>query len=82
MMAKSPADRFASMSEVAAVLEGLRGKDADIPFTHTSTLGRLKTWSTGIFSNLVRPGAPRKAQGGTSSESILDPNTPTLINPQ
>jgi len=81
MIAKSPGDRFASMAEVAAALDGLLKKDTEIPINHTSTLDRLKTWSSGILSSLVRPGIPRKSTGGTSSESTLDPNTPTLIDP-
>jgi serine/threonine protein kinase len=81
MVAKSPGDRFANMAEVAAALEALLGRDTEIPVTHTSTLGRLKSWSTGIFSSLVRPGSLRKSAGGTSSESALDPDNPTLIDP-
>ena len=89
MVAKSPKDRFANMAQVAAALEGLIGKDTDIPLTHTSTLGRIKSWSSGIFSSLVRPGIPRRPAGGSSSrtagrsssESAPDPGTPTLIDP-
>lgn len=81
MIAKSPGDRFANMAEVAAALEGLIEKDTEIPVTHTSALGRLKTWSTGILSSLVRPGIPRKSSGGTSAESALDANAPTLLDP-
>jgi hypothetical protein len=81
MIAKSPADRFANMAEVATALERLIGKQTEVPVTHTSTLGRLKSWSTGVFSNLVRPGGSRKPPGGTSSDSIVNPDTPTLIDP-
>jgi serine/threonine protein kinase len=81
MIAKSPADRFPNMAEVASVLEALIGTDTDIPLTHTSTLDRLKTWSTGILSSLVGRRSPRNSVGGTSSESTVDPNTPTLIDP-
>jgi serine/threonine protein kinase len=81
MIAKSPGDRFPSMAEVASVLEALIGTDTDIPLTHTSTLDRLRTWSTGILSSLVGRKSPRNSVGGTSSESTVDPNTPTLIDP-
>ena len=81
MIAKSPGDRFPNMAEVAVVLEALIGTDTDIPLTHTSTLDRLKTWSTGILSSLVGRRSPRNSVGGTSSESTVDPNTPTLIDP-
>ena len=82
MVAKSPGDRFPSMAEVASVLEALIGKNTDIPVTHTSTLGRLKTWSTGIFSSLVRPQeSPQTLPAEPPSESTADPNTPTLIDP-
>jgi serine/threonine protein kinase len=81
MIAKSPGDRFPNMAEVASVLEALIGTDTDIPLTHTSTLDRLKTWSTGILSSLVGRRSPRNSVGGTSSESTVDPNTPTLIDP-
>ena len=57
MIAKSPRDRFASMAEVAAVLEALIEKNTDTPVTHTSTLGRLKTWSTEMLSGFA-PDAP------------------------
>ncbi len=81
MVAKSPGDRFASMAEVAAALDALVVKDTEIPVSYTSTLGRLKTWSTGILSGLARSGSSRKHTGGTSSETSVDPNTPTVIDP-
>ena len=81
MVEKSPRDRFASMAEVAAALERLTGEQTLLPVPQTSTLGRLKSWSTGIFSGLVRPGSPRKPAGGTSTGSAVDENAPTLIDP-
>ena len=81
MIAKSPGDRFPNMAEVASVLEALIGKNTDIPVTHASTLDRLKSWSTGMLSGLIRPRSLRKSAGGTSSESVPDPNTPTLVDP-
>ncbi len=80
MVAKSPGDRFASMAAVAAALDGLIANDTEIPLTHSSTLGRLKSWSSGVFSSLVRAGNTRKPAGGTSSESAPDPGAPTLID--
>jgi serine/threonine protein kinase len=80
MIAKSPRDRFASMAEVATVLEALIEKNADTPVSQTSTLGRLKNWSTDVLSSLVRPRNVRKAAGGASAESVPDPNTPTLAD--
>jgi serine/threonine protein kinase len=80
MIAKSPGDRFPNMAEVAAVLEALVEKNTDIPIAHTSTLGRLKSWSTAILSGLVRPGGLQKSAGGTSSGLTVDPNTPTLLD--
>jgi serine/threonine protein kinase len=81
MVAKLPGDRFPNMAEVASALEALIGKETDIPVTHTSTLGRLKTWSTEVFASLVRPRGPRHSAGGNSSESAVDPYSPTLIDP-
>ena len=81
MVAKLPKDRFASMVEVEAALEALIGSGADIPVIRTSRLSRLKSWSTGIFSSIARPGGTRNSGGGTSSESAPDPNTPTVFEP-
>jgi len=61
--------------------DGLVAKDTEIPLTHVSTLGRLKSWSSGVFSSLVRPGIPRKSAGANSSESPPDADSPTLIGP-
>jgi serine/threonine protein kinase len=80
MIAKSPRDRFPSMVEVAAVLEALIEKNLDTPAIDISTLGRLKTWSTDVFSSLVRPRMLSKSAGGASSESAPDPNTATLAD--
>ncbi len=79
MVAKSPRDRFASMAEVATALEALIEKNADTSITHTSPLGRLKTWSADVLSSLVRPKSPRKSDGGVSSDRALDPNTATQV---
>jgi hypothetical protein len=69
------------MAEVAAALEGLSG-DRDKPIVHASALNRLKTWSTGIFSSMVRPARPRKAGGGSSAEnSSPKPDAATLADP-
>jgi serine/threonine-protein kinase len=81
MVAKSPSDRFSSMSEVATALESLTGKVVEIPVTHTSTMSRLKSWSTGIFSNLVRGAPARKPSAETPSESDPDADARTLVDP-
>jgi serine/threonine-protein kinase len=81
MVAKSPADRYPNMAEVAAALEGLVATKSEIPVTHTSNMGRLKSWSTGIFSRLVRTGSSPKTGGGTSAEFAANADTPTLADP-
>jgi serine/threonine protein kinase len=81
MIAKSPGDRFTTMMEVASVLEALVEKNNDTPVAHTSTLGRLRSWSTEMLSGFIRPKGPRKSAGGTSSELVGDPDTPTLVAP-
>jgi serine/threonine-protein kinase len=81
MVAKSPADRFPTMAEVAKALEEVCATKPDIPVTHSGAMGRLKTWSSGIFSRLVPAGSQRKPPGGSSSESAPDADTPTQIGP-
>ena len=66
MMAKSPEERYASMAEVAAALEGLAPRK-DEPIVKASALSRIKSWSSGIFSSLVRSGTVTQAAGGSAS---------------
>jgi serine/threonine protein kinase len=55
MIAKSPADRYASIADVVAALEGLSARE-DAPIPKASSLRRIKAWSSGIFSSFVRSG--------------------------
>ena len=55
MMATATADRYASMAEVVTALEGLSPR-ADVPIVKASALSRIKAWSSGIFSPLLRSG--------------------------
>jgi serine/threonine protein kinase len=82
MVAKLAADRFASMAEVAAALDALGRKDTATSVTRTSALGRLKSWSSGVFSSLVRhkpaPGSGEEAAFGSN----VDASTPTIADTQ
>jgi hypothetical protein len=54
MMAKSPAERFASLAEVVTALEGLfAGENA--PVAAPSVWQRLWSWCGGIVASLTRP---------------------------
>jgi serine/threonine protein kinase len=81
MVAKSPGDRFASMAEAAAALESLSGKGNEAQVPHPAKAGRLKSWSTGLLSSLVRRRDPGKPGAGTSSQLGPDPETPTMAEP-
>jgi serine/threonine protein kinase len=80
MVSKSPRDRFANMAEVAAALESLAGKVSEAPIAPASAMGRLRSWSSGIFSSLVRTGISRKTIVATASDSAPDPSTPTIAD--
>jgi serine/threonine protein kinase len=73
MMAKSPADRYASMADVVAALERLSPRE-DVPIIKASVLSRIKSWSSGIFSSGVRAEAVTQAVGKSSSDRpVADP---------
>jgi serine/threonine protein kinase len=80
MMAKLPCDRFASMAEVAQAIEKL-SQITDMPITRASVLGRLKSWSTGIFSSRSRAAHATKIGGESSAEhSSPDADAATLAD--
>jgi serine/threonine protein kinase len=80
LVAKSPADRFASMAEVAAALEALSGKETETPITRAPALGRLKSWSSGMLSSLIRAKTPRGLVENASSGSVADTDIPTIAD--
>jgi serine/threonine-protein kinase len=80
MVAKAPADRYASMTEVALALESVPGKDGDVPVPRPSALGRLKSWSTGVFSSLLRARNPQEPAENNLPGSAGDPIAPTLVD--
>lgn len=81
MMAKSLAERYQSMADVVAALEELSPHEA-APIGKTSALGRLKFWSSGIFSSSVRPrNTPPAASSGPSKRPSVDPNQATISDP-
>jgi serine/threonine protein kinase len=81
MIAKSPTDRFASMAEVATALEALAGRNSQVPISHPATaLGRLKSWSSGMISGLIRPRSHHKAVQGSAPRPVVDAETPTLAD--
>src|SRR5262249_45877170 len=69
MMAKSPEGRYASMAEVVAALEGLAPRKEE-PIVKASALSRIKSWSSGIFSSLVRAGQITQASATSASERL------------
>jgi serine/threonine protein kinase len=81
MVAKSPSDRFASMAEVVAALDSLTGKAAESTVVPRSRLGRIKSWSSGVFANISRSSIAQTPTSETSPKSITDLNSPTLIDP-
>jgi serine/threonine protein kinase len=81
MVAKAPCDRFASMAEAAAALESVSGKGDEAQVPHPSKPSRLRSWSTGLLSSLVRHRKPGKTSPGTSSDSVPDPESPTVAEP-
>jgi serine/threonine protein kinase len=66
LMAKSAEDRYTSMAAVVAALEELSPRE-DVPIVKASALSRIKSWSSGIFSSLVRSGTVTQAAGGSAS---------------
>jgi eukaryotic-like serine/threonine-protein kinase len=78
MMAKSPLDRYSSMSEVAAVLEEFSPRD-EVQIVRSSALSRIKSWTSGIFSSVVRPASTiRGTTGGSSERPAIGPEEATI----
>jgi serine/threonine protein kinase len=81
MIAKSPSDRYASMAEVATALDAVAGRNSEVPIAHsTSALGRLKSWSTGLFSGLVRPRNHLKTSEIAGAPPVADADMPTIAD--
>ena len=78
MMEKSPADRFASMAEVAEALGTLSPCEAR-PVGKASIWAQITSWPTMLLSSRNRPGAPARSPEAGSSQG--DPNSQTLANP-
>jgi hypothetical protein len=81
MVAKSPGDRYATMADAAAALESLSNKGDEAHVPYPSRAGRLRSWSTGLLSSLVRARTPKQPGPGTSSQLGPDADTPTLADP-
>jgi serine/threonine-protein kinase len=80
MMAKSPADRHASMAEVIAALESLSGGQ-EMPAPTTSRVRRIKTWSSGVFASLTRSGkSPKETIASSQIVPKVDPNAATMAD--
>jgi serine/threonine protein kinase len=78
MMSKSTADRYASMAEVVKALEGSSPRQ-DVAIVKPSALSRVKAWSSGIFSSLVRQSSPTRAIDQTSvGNPPVDPGEATM----
>jgi serine/threonine protein kinase len=82
MMAKLPADRYASMAEVVRALDQSLGRQ-DEPIAKPSAFSRVKAWSTGMFSLRGRTTNASQAidklsLGGQS----VDPAQETMADPQ
>jgi serine/threonine protein kinase len=60
MMSKSPADRYASMADVAKAVGGAPASQ-DVAIVKPSALSRVKSWSSGILASLARQDSPTKA---------------------
>jgi serine/threonine protein kinase len=67
MMAKSALERYSSMADVAVVLEQFSPRDERL-IVRSSALSRIKSWTSGIFSSMARPGSTIRATTGGSSE--------------
>jgi serine/threonine protein kinase len=80
MMATSTSDRYASMADVVAALEKLSPQD-DVPIIKASALDRIKAWSAGIFSSMVRSGNVTQADGVTGLERRAADPGETMADP-
>jgi serine/threonine protein kinase len=81
MMAKSLDERYQSMAQVVAALDALSPQEA-APIVKRSAFDRIKSWPSGIFSSLARPGKASKSDGGNSTpKPAIDPNQQTMADP-
>ena len=80
MLAKSPADRYASMAEVVRALDDM-GPRTDAPIVKPSAFSRVKSWTSGILSSVVRPaGATQAVDRDSASRAEADPGQETVAD--
>ena len=81
MMSKSPVDRYASMAEVVKALESSTARP-DAPIVKPSALNRVKSWSSGILSSLVRAGGATTAiETGSAGKPPAEADQATIAIP-
>jgi serine/threonine protein kinase len=81
MIAKSPADRYASMADVVAALDESSDRCADVPIAARSPLNWLRSLSSGVFSCLLRsPRTHEPSQDGSPAVASLDEDRSTLAD--
>jgi serine/threonine protein kinase len=82
MIAKSTVDRYSSMAEVITALDASFAGCDDVPITYPSALSRLKSWSSGVFSSLIRSHRTLEASRASSPEDAnVDEDQATLAGP-
>jgi serine/threonine protein kinase len=67
MMAKTPEARYARMSDVVRALEELAPRSDEL-VVKTSVMGRIKSWTSGIFASGSKPANTVMATRGNTSE--------------
>jgi serine/threonine protein kinase len=81
MLAKSPADRYASMAEVVRALDDM-GPRTDAPIVKPSAFSRVKSWTSGILSSVVRTAdATQAVDRNSASRAEADPGQQTVADP-
>jgi serine/threonine protein kinase len=80
LIAKSPEDRFASMSDVAAALEELSPR-CDTVVVRPSKISRIISWTSGILGSRATPGSTIAAtRGNTSERHQIGPDQATIAD--
>ncbi len=80
MMAKSVEERYPTMAQVVAALEALSPRE-EAAIVKPSAFDRIKSWPSGIFASLVRPGNGQKtASGSARLKPAIDPTQETIAD--
>ncbi len=80
MIAKSVQERYHTMAQVVAVLEDMSPRE-EAAIVKPSRFDRIKSWPSGIFASLVRPGITPKTPGGSNPDKpAIDPTQQTIAD--